>query len=104
MAEERRPLQDILGEIGAKSSLSRWQILRWLDLIHDGEKLLKNVPRVTEEQEQIIINGYLDYLSAPAPPGPFLHTLLAEKSGATYKQVHKVLLHYRLNRLRDIQG
>ena len=97
-----KSLDEILGEIEQKSGLSRWLILRWLDLIHDGEKLLKKVPEVTEEQEQSIIRGYLDYLSAPAPPSPFLHTLLAEKSGATYKQVHKVLLNYRLNRLRDI--
>jgi len=103
-AEERKPLKEILDEIGKSSALSRWQILRFLDLIHDGEKLLKKVPEVTEEQGQIIMSGYLDYLSASAPPGPFLHTLLAEKSGANYKQVHKVLLIYRLNRLRDIRG
>jgi hypothetical protein len=103
LGEERKPLKDILDEIGQKSGLSHWQILRFLDLIHDGEKLLKKVPEVTEEQGQIILSGYLDYLSAPAPPGPFLHTLLAEKSEATYKQVHKVLLTYRLNRLREIR-
>lgn len=101
--EERKSLKEILGKIEQESHFSSWQILRFLDLIHDGEKLLKKVPEVTEEQGQIIISGYLDYLSAPAPPGPFLHTLLAEKSGATYKQVHKVLLTYRLNRLRDIR-
>ncbi|NWF54666.1 MAG: hypothetical protein HXY45_07740 [Syntrophaceae bacterium] len=104
LLEEKTPLKEIIDDIGSKSSLSHWQILRWLDSIHDGEKLLKNVPGVTEEQQRLIISGYLDYLSGPAPPGPFLHTLLAEKSGATYKQVHKVLLNYRLNRLRDIQG
>jgi len=103
-AEERKPLKEILDEIGKSSALSRWQILRFLDLIHDGEKLLKKVPEVTEEQGQIILSGYLDYLSAPAPPGPFLHTLLAEKSGVTYKQVHKVLLTYRLTRLREMGG
>jgi hypothetical protein len=100
---EGKSLKEILEEIEQKSGLSHWQITRFLDLIHDGEKLLKKVPDVTEEQGQSIINGYLDYLSASAPPGPFLHTLLAEKSGATYKQVHKVLLTYRLNRLRDIR-
>ena len=104
LLEGRKPLKEILGEIGQKSDFSRWQILRFLDLLHDGEKLLKKVPEVTEEQGRIIISGYLDYLSAPSPPGPFLHTLLAEKSGATYKQVHKVLLTYRLNLLRDIRG
>ncbi len=100
---EGKSFKEILAEIEQKSGLGRWQILRWLDLIHDGEKPLQKVPQVTEEQGQSIISGYLDYLSAPAPPGPFLHTLLAEKSGATYKQVHKVLLTYRLNRLRDIR-
>jgi hypothetical protein len=104
LSEERKLLKEILDEIGKNSGLSRWQILRFLDLIHDGEKLLKKVPEVNEEQGQIIIGGYLDYLSAPAPPGPFLHTLLAEKSGATYKQVHKALLTYRLNRLQDLRG
>lgn len=100
---EGKSLNEILGEIEHKSGLSHWLILRFLDLIHDGEKLLKKTPEVTEEQEQSIIKGYFDYLSASAPPGPFLHTLLAEKSGATYKQVHKVLLTYRLNRLGDIR-
>ena len=44
----------------------------------------------------------LNFYFQGCPPGPFLHSLLAEKSGATYKQVHKVLLTCRLNRLRDI--
>jgi hypothetical protein len=101
---EGKSLNETLGEIEHKSGLSHWPILRFLDLIHDGEKLLKKVPEVTEEQEQSIIKGYFDYLSASAPPGPFLHTLLAEKSGATYKQVHKVLLTLRLNRLQDLRG
>ena len=101
--QEGKSLKEIIETIEQKSGLSHWQILRFLDLIHDGEKLLKKVPETPEEQKQIIMKGYLDYLSAPAPPGPFLHTLLAEKSGATYKQVHKLLLKYRLNRLQEIR-
>jgi hypothetical protein len=46
-----------------------------------------------------ILNSYFQ----GCPPGPFLHSLLAEKSGARYKQVPKVPLTFRLNRLREIR-
>jgi len=97
----KTPLE-LAEKIAIEMEGNRWQVLRYLDLLHDGKKLLRKVDEVTPEQKEAIITGYFEYLSAPAPPEPFLHTLLAEKAGVDHKQVHKVLLDYRLDRLKEI--
>jgi len=93
---EGRDLTQIGRILAESTGFSPWQVLRYLDLLHDGERLLRKVPDVTEEQRLRIEEGYERYLQAAAPPGPFLHDLLAEEVGVHYKQVHKVLLHYRI--------
>jgi hypothetical protein len=102
LLEGGKSLGEIFKEITQESGFNRWQVIRYLDLLHDGEERLEKAPEVTAEQKEKILAGYFDYLKAPSPPGPFLHTLLAEESGTTHQQVHKVLLTYRLSRLREI--
>ncbi len=104
LLDKRKTLSQILGELVKKSGYSLWQVSRYLDLLHDGEDRLKKVGDVTPEQSEIILLGYQQYLSAPDPPKPFLHTFLAERAGVDYRQVHKVLLAYRLRRLRNLQA
>jgi AraC-like DNA-binding protein len=102
--EEGKSLDQTVTEIAKESGFDPWPVARYLDLLHDGEQRLKDVPEVTDDQREIILAGYSDYLAAPSPPGPFLHDVLKEKGGVTDKQVHKVLLAYRLSRLREIQA
>jgi hypothetical protein len=104
LIEEGSSLAQIRENLVKNSGYSTWQVLRYLDLLHDGEKMLRKVPEVTQGPSEAILAGYQQYLSAPSPPEPFLHTLLAQRTGVTYQQVHKVLLTYRLQRLREIQG
>jgi hypothetical protein len=101
---EEKPLAKVFAEILEETGLDRWQVIRYLDTIHDGESRLKKFPEVTAGQKEAILAGYADYLGGSSPPGPFLHTLLAEKSGATHQQVHKALLAYRLELLREIKS
>jgi len=53
------------------------------------------------EQKKAILIEYNDYLAGSAPQGPSLHSMIAEKTGIKTKQVHKILLAYRLGRFRE---
>jgi hypothetical protein len=87
-----------------ETGLSPWEVSRYLDLLHDGEDKLRNVPDVSGEQKTAILDEYRKYLSGTAPPSAILHPLIAERTGVTPKQVYKVLLGYRLKRFRDRWG
>jgi hypothetical protein len=77
--------------------LDPWSVSRYLDILHDGEDKLKVVPDVSLEQRTAILAEYKNYLNGFAPPVPFLHPMIAEKTGVSPKKVYKVLLAYRLN-------
>jgi hypothetical protein len=94
-------LSRIKEQITQETGLSYWQVCRYLDLLHDGEDRLREVADVSPEQRIAILAEYHAYLSAPGPPGPPLHALIAERTEVSPKQVHKVLLAYRLARLRE---
>jgi hypothetical protein len=100
LLEERSSFPPIKERISRETGFSLWQVSRCLDLLHEGEDRLREIPDVSPQQKTAILAEYLDYLSAPAPPDPPLHALIAERTGVTPKQVHKVLLAYRLARLR----
>jgi hypothetical protein len=87
--------------ITQQTGLSQWQVSRYLDLLHDGEDRLRQVPDVSPDQRATILAEYQVYLSSPGPPAPPLHALIAERTGVNPKQVHKVLLAYRLGRFRE---
>lgn len=93
---EGRDLTQIGDMLAESTGFTPWQVLRYIDLLHDGERLLRKIPDVTEEQRLRIEEAYERYLRAEAPPEPFLHDLLAEEVGVHHRQVHKVLLHYRI--------
>jgi HD-GYP domain-containing protein (c-di-GMP phosphodiesterase class II) len=78
---------------------TRWQILRWLDVLHDDERLFAGVPDPPPEVQQKIIDQYKEYLALPAPPEQGLHFTIAQRIGTvTPRQVHKVLQSYRHRR------
>ncbi len=90
--------------ISRETEMNPWSVSRYLDLLHDGENKLEKVPDVSPEQKEAIVAEYNDYLAGSAPPGPFLHPMIAEKLGIKAKQVHKVLLAYRLCRFLERWG
>jgi hypothetical protein len=89
-------------QIAEETGFSLWQVSRCLDLLHDGEERLRKIPDVSPPQSMTILAEYRAYLSAPAPPGPPLHALIAERTGVNSQQAHKVLLAYRLGRFREV--
>lgn len=98
--DEGWPLSRTIEQMMEETGFNRWQVLRFLDLLHEGEERLKKIPDAGEEEKKKILEGYFEYLAGAAPPAALLHTLLAERAGVTYLQVHKALLAYRIERLR----
>ena len=82
---------------------NRWQVLRWIDVLHDDPRAFESVPDPESDVKQAIVDAYVDYLSADAPPEKGLHQTIAEQLGGNVKprQVHKVLQNYRHDRRSD---
>jgi hypothetical protein len=101
--EGKNSFSEIQDQIVQETGLNLWVVSRYLDLLHDGEKV-QNVFNVSSEQETAILNEYRKYLSASGPPSSALHPLIAERTGVLPKQVYRVLLSYRLSRFREKWG
>jgi len=104
LLEKETSLLRVKEQITQETGWCQWQVSRYLDLLHGGEDRLQGVPDVSPEQRTAILGEYHAYLSGSAPPGPPLHALIAERTGVTSKQVHKVLLDYRLGLFREKLG
>ncbi|HZM88321.1 MAG TPA: hypothetical protein VFF31_17485 [Blastocatellia bacterium] len=76
--------------------VTRWQVLRWLDVLHDDERAFANVPEPSPEAQQQILDAYIEYLRSPAPPEHGLHYSIAGQiAKVSPRQVHKVLQNHR---------
>jgi hypothetical protein len=95
--ENENSFSQLKDRICRETGLDPWSVSRYLDILHDGEDKLKVVPDVSLEQRTAILAEYKNYLNGFAPPDPFLHPMIAEKTGVDPKQVYKILLTYRLN-------
>lgn len=83
----------IAGQLGF---VTRWQVLRWLDVLHDDERAFANVPDPPDEAQARILEGYQQYLAAASPPEHGLHYSIAGQiPKVSPRQVHKVLQGYR---------
>jgi hypothetical protein len=93
----RYRLSELPARIAAELGfVTEWQVLRWLDQLHESENNFLRVPDVTPEQEAQLIAAYRAYLVAPTPPELGLHATLAQEvGGLTSRQVHKVLSVFR---------
>jgi hypothetical protein len=79
--------------------VTRWQVLRWLDVLHDDERAFSNVPDPAPEVQQQILDAYRAYLESSEPPEHGLHYSIAGQIGkVSPRQVHKVLQSYRHRR------
>lgn len=76
---------------------NRWQVLRWIDVLHDDPRAFESVPDPDPDQRKEIVRLYMNYLEATSPPDKGLHQTIAETLGGTLKprQVHKVLQAFR---------
>ncbi|MCC6743319.1 MAG: hypothetical protein IT175_05595 [Acidobacteria bacterium] len=79
---------------------NRWQVLRWIDVLHDDPRAFEAVPDPAPEHRDEIVRQYLSYLESTTPPDKGLHQTIAESLGGSLKprQVHKVLQAFRHER------
>jgi len=95
----------IVERAAAELKLDPGRVWWWLEKLHEGRKALDAEPEVNETQRAAILSFYQEYLKREAPPEKGLHLLISETLGdVTPRQVHKVLLRYRLGfwtRLRN---
>jgi len=76
--------------------VSRWQVLRWLDVLHDDERAFANVPDPPPEAQKQILDAYVEYLNSSTPPEHGLHYSIAGQiAKVSPRQVHKVLQNHR---------
>jgi hypothetical protein len=76
--------------------ITRWQVLRWLDVLHDDERVFANVPDPPQDIQEQILAAYTEYLESDSPPEHGLHYTIASRiDKVTPRQVHKVLQSYR---------
>jgi len=76
--------------------VTRWQVLRWLDVLHDDQRSFSNVPDPSPEVQEQILKAYKQYLNSPSPPEHGLHYSIAgQLEKVSPRQVHKVLQNYR---------
>ncbi|PYP83017.1 MAG: hypothetical protein DMF61_24530 [Blastocatellia bacterium AA13] len=79
--------------------VTRWQVLRWLDVLHDDERAFVSVSDPSPELQERILEEYQKYLDAPAPPEHGLHITIANNIGkVSPRQVHKILQIHRHKR------
>ena len=85
---------------------NRWQVLRWIDVLHDDPHAFDSVPDPGDEQRNAVVNAYAQYIAATEPPEKGLHQTIADQIGGAIKprQVHKILQSYRHNRRREYQS
>jgi len=100
LGKQRYRLTELPGKIAeGLGYVTRWQVLRWLDVLHDDERTFANVPDPPPEVQQQILDAYNKYLESPSPPEHGLHYSIAGQIGkVSPRQVHKTLQGYRHKR------
>lgn len=97
----RYPLDDFPARLAEELGFAnRWQVLRWIDVLHDDPHAFDNVPEPTPEARQQVVDAYRAYLDSETPPEKGLHQTIAEQLEGAVKprQVHKILQNYRHDR------
>lgn len=88
------PIAEISQRVAEELGYSEWQVERWIDVLHDGE--FRDIEEIAPDQREAVIAAYLEYLQGDGPPPRSLHMVMGERFGLHPRQVHKVLVDYRL--------
>jgi|GEM_PF-601885 len=89
------PLEQIPENLAERLGFAPFQVMVWIDQLHESENNLSTVPDPTSEQHDEVVKLYKEYLAGDKPPAKALHKTIGEKVGITPNQVYKVLLEYR---------
>lgn len=97
LKKQRYRLTELPQKIADKLGyVTRWQVLRWLDVLHDDQRSFANVPDPPPEIQEQILEAYDQYLESPEPPDHGLHYSIAgQLPKVSPRQVHKVLQNFR---------
>ena len=101
LEKARYPLEELPERLAESLGFAnRWQVLRWIDVLHDDPRSFDGVPDPKPEQRQKILDAYEAYLAAGSPPEKGLHQTISENLGEEVKprQVHKILQVHRHER------
>ncbi len=96
------PYDGLARRIAAALGFTEWQVERWMDMLHDGD--FTDVEDAPADQRDAVLAAYQEYLLGDGPPPKSLHIVLGEHFGLTPRQVHKILVEYRLNRRQQKFG
>lgn len=104
MTAAEHPLDELPTVLSDKLGFAnRWQVLRWIDVLHDDPRSFENVPEPDGGVRDRIVGAYVTYLQSEAPPEKGLHQTISEELSGEVKprQVHKVLQNYRHERRQN---
>ncbi len=96
------PLEGLAARIAQELGYSEWQVERWMDMLHDGD--FSDVEEPSADQREAVISAYHEYLGGDGPPAKSLHVVLGDRFGLAPRQVHKILMEYRLDLRRVAFG
>ncbi|MCC6446112.1 MAG: hypothetical protein IT210_22000 [Armatimonadetes bacterium] len=91
---DKQGLREIIRAIAQETGFTEWQVNRWIDMLHN-DATFAGTPDPAPETVSAIEQAYLRYLEGDGPPEQPLHQTIADRTGATGKEVHKVLLNLR---------
>jgi hypothetical protein len=97
---QREKLDDIPSVVAERlGTVTRYQVSRWLDTLHDDDSRFNGVASVAPEIEAQVIEEYRRYLASSVVPEKGLHKTISEKiGGLNARQVHKILQSFRKSR------
>ena len=88
--EAGEPYDGLARRIASSLGFTDWQVERWIDMLHDGD--FSEVEEPTDEQKEMVIAAYQEYLQGDGPPPKSLHVVLGERFGLAPRQIHKTLV------------
>ncbi len=104
MSAAEHPLDEFPTVLSEKLGFAnRWQVLRWIDVLHDDPRAFENVAEPDTDTHDQVVAAYMAYLEAESPPEKGLHQTISEQMEGAVKprQVHKILQNYRHERRQN---
>lgn len=87
---------EVVSRVAEETRRPRWAVARWLDQLLEDPRAAAAADALPPETRDAVERAFREYLRAEDPPDGGLHEALAQRFNLTPKQVHAVLVAYRL--------